>query len=142
MMTTKATGDGLMTIGEAATSVGVATSVLRYYEEQELLVPSARSSSGYRMYAAEDVDRLRFIRSAQAIGFTLDDIRALLDVETDAPTACRHEVQSLIERRVAEVDAKMKDLRRVRKALGDALKRCRASKDRCEVLTRLKGDTP
>ena len=70
-MTTKTAIDGMMTIGDAANAVGVATSVLCYYEDQGLLVPSARSDSGYRMYASKEVDRLRFIRSAQDVGFNL-----------------------------------------------------------------------
>ncbi len=139
-MTMKATSDGMMTIGESAKTVGVATSVLRYYEDQGLLVPSARSDSGYRMYAPEDVKRLQFIRSAQSIGFTLDDIRALLDVERQQTTCGQAEVQNLIERRLSEVEQKMKDLKRVRAGLNNALDRCRGNKDQCEVLKHLKGE--
>lgn len=135
-----ATSDAMMTIGDAAKAVGVATSVLRYYEDQGLLVPSARSDNGYRLYASKDVDRLRFIRSAQSIGFTLDDIRTLLDVERQQTTCGQAEVQDLIEHRLAEVDQKMKDLKRVAAGLSSALGRCRGNKDRCDVLKRLKGE--
>ncbi len=126
--------NGLMTVGEAAKAVGVAGSVLRYYEKEGLLVPSSRGRNGYRMYDGVDVDRLRFIRSAQAVGFTLGDIRALLDVETGNLRACQSEVQALLERRLAKVDEKMKDLKRVRAALGQALDRCRRSTGECAVI--------
>ena len=73
--------DGLTTIGEIAGSVGVATSTLRYYEREGLLKPSGRSGAGYRLYDPASVERLRFIRTAQAVGFALDDIKALLALD-------------------------------------------------------------
>ncbi len=136
-MTMKATSDGMMTIGEAAKAVGVATSVLRYYEDQGLLVPSARSDNGYRMYASKDVDRLRFIRSAQGVGFSLDDIRTLLNLEQQGSGSTQADVQGLLERRLALVDEKMKELKRVRTALGRALDRCRHSNGECAVINEI-----
>src|SRR5947207_1721813 len=76
VISAKNSTNGLVTIGEAARSAGVATSVLRYYERVKLLKPAGRSDSGYRHYTSDDVARLRFIRAAQSIGFTLEDIRA------------------------------------------------------------------
>ena len=126
--------NGLMAIGQAAKAVGVAPSALRYYERQSLVAPSARSRAGYRLYLQEDVDRLKFVRSAQAVGFALDDIRLLLDFLAADRKSCRAEVRRLIEERLAEVDTKMKDLRKVRKTLGQALDRCSRSRDECMVL--------
>ncbi len=125
----------LMSIGQVAEAVGVAATALRYYERQGILSPTNRSKAGYRLYDETAVRRLRFIRSAQAVGFTLDDIRSLLQV--DGESSCK-EVQRLIERRLAEVNAKMADLKRVRTALADALARCRKSGRSCAVLADLR----
>ena len=124
----------LMSIGQVAEAVGVATTALRYYECQGILFPPNRSKAGYRLYDETAVRRLRFVRSAQAVGFTLDDIRSLLQV--DGESSCK-EVQRLIERRLAEVNAKLADLKRVRTALTDALARCRKSGKGCPVLADL-----
>jgi MerR family mercuric resistance operon transcriptional regulator len=124
-----------LTIGEVAQAAGVATTTLRYYEREGLLSPTDRSRAGYRLYDEGAVGRLEFIRAAQAVGFTLDDIRALLELSGDSP--CKR-VQALIERRLGEVDGKLADLRRVRSALADALERCRKSKKGCAVVADLK----
>ena len=68
-----------LTIGQLASRVGLRTSTLRYYEEQGLLIPIDRTEAGYRLYAPEAEQRLRFIQRAQRLGFSLADIRALLD---------------------------------------------------------------
>ena len=124
-----------MTIGEAAEAVGVATTTLRYYERQGILAPTARTAKGYRLYDADALERLRFIRSAQVVGFTLEDIRSLLKL--DARTSCKS-VQSLLYRRLAQVEQKLGDLQRVRNTLADALERCRKSEKGCAVLADLK----
>ncbi|MBI4389563.1 MAG: MerR family transcriptional regulator, partial [Nitrospinae bacterium] len=64
--------------GELAKQCGVNGETLRYYEKRRLLAPPARSSSGYRLYSQDDVSRIRFIKNAQRVGFTLDDIKDLL----------------------------------------------------------------
>jgi MerR family mercuric resistance operon transcriptional regulator len=124
-----------LTIGEVAQAAGVAATTLRYYEREGLLSPTDRSRAGYRLYDDGAVERLEFIRAAQAVGFTLDDIRALLELNGDSP--CK-EVQALIERRLTEVDVKLADLNRVRSTLADALQRCRKSKKGCAVVADLK----
>lgn len=128
----------LLTIGEVADAVGVAATTLRYYEREGILTPSSRTEKGYRLYDEEALHRLQFIRAAQAVGFTLDDIRALMMLSSD--TSCK-EVQSLIERRLHDVEQKLDDLRRVRTALSTALNRCRKSKRGCAVLTDLRTAT-
>lgn len=128
-----------MKVGQAAREVGVAASAVRYYEERGLLKPSGRSESGYRLYSPGDVDRLRFIRSAQAVGFTLEDIRALLVFDRGDG---RDDVRRLLERRLADIDRKMSELKRVRVTLASALKRCRGSKDECPVLDEIRRPQP
>ncbi|MFQ5489505.1 MAG: heavy metal-responsive transcriptional regulator [Phycisphaerae bacterium] len=124
-----------LTVGMIASQTGVATSTLRYYEREGILAPSARSPSGYRLYDRDALDRMKFIRAAQAVGFTLGDIRSLLELDGDMP--CQ-DVQKLIERRLAEVEVRMADLKRMRATLSDAAERCRKSKKGCAVLADLR----
>lgn len=126
------------TIGSLASAAGVPASTLRYYERVGLLVPGHRSSGNYRLYDCDDLSRLRFIKAAQAAGFTLDDIRLLLGMEPDTPDVCG-EVQGLIRQRLAGVEAKLRELRRVRRVLRESLDRCERSPGtgRCEVIDRL-----
>jgi MerR family mercuric resistance operon transcriptional regulator len=123
----------LLTIGQLAKAAGVPTSTVRYYERARLLRPSGRSASRYRLYSREDLNRLRFIRSAQTTGFTLDDVKELL-----RPAPCTN-VQTLIERRLEQVADRVKDLRHVQKVLNHSLKLCQEHDEtgRCEVIDRL-----
>jgi MerR family mercuric resistance operon transcriptional regulator len=121
------------TIGELAKAGGVAISTVRYYERAGLLRPTARSAANYRLYSDEDLQRLRFVRAAQATGFTLGDITHLL-----RPSSCER-VQRLIEDRLGLVEARMKELRHVRRVLRRSLERCREHEatGRCEVVREL-----
>ena len=73
-----------VTIGRLASTSGVPATTLRYYEREGLLAATDRSRSGYRLYDEAAVGRLSFIRSAQAVGFTLNDIRELLQLDQDS----------------------------------------------------------
>jgi DNA-binding transcriptional MerR regulator len=119
-----------LTIGDLAKGAQVPTSTVRFYEREGLLEPSGRTASNYRLYAREDLERLRFIRAAQATGFTLGDVKALL-----RPAPCR-EVQSLIEHRLDEVSRRMAELRRVKRVLERSLRTClkHAPRGRCKVV--------
>ena len=119
-----------LTIGELAAAAGVPTSTIRYYERARLLKPSARSPSNYRLYSVDDLERLRFIRAAQATGFTLDDVVKLL-----RPAPCGS-VQRLIEERLDQVGSRLKELRHLQKLLRAALDECRSHErsGRCKVV--------
>jgi len=121
------------TIGELAAAAEVPTSTVRYYERAGLLRPSGRSSSNYRLYSSQDLERLRFIRAAQSTGFTLGDVKQLL-----RPAACG-KVQSLIEARLDEVASRMKELRHVDHVLRASLAERRAHEvsGRCKVVDEL-----
>ena len=110
---------GKVTIGELAQAADVPTSTVRYYERAGILRPSGRSASNYRLYSEADLHRLRFIRAAQATGFTLEDIVELLH-----PAPCR-KVQELIEHRLQNIDVRIKELRHVRQVLKSAHDSCR-----------------
>jgi MerR family mercuric resistance operon transcriptional regulator len=136
-MTTMAEKERLMTIGRVAQATGVTTHTLRYYQKEGTLAPKVRNGAGYRLYDAEALERLQFVRSAQAVGFTLNDIRTLLSLNSSNVESCQIEVQGLLEQRLAEVDEKLRDLKRVRGALGHALDRCHSSGGECAVLSDL-----
>jgi DNA-binding transcriptional MerR regulator len=129
--------NGFSTIGQIADAVGVPTSTLRYYEREGLLTPAARSHAGYRLYDPEAVQQLRFIRSAQVVGFSLEHIKALLAL--DEHTSCR-QVQDMIEERLGEITRRIAELRAVQCTLTTALKRCKKSKRGCPVLGDLRGN--
>jgi MerR family mercuric resistance operon transcriptional regulator len=122
-----------LTIGELGKAAGVPTSTIRYYERASLLRPSSRSPSNYRLYSEGDLERLRFIRAAQATGFTLGDITKLL-----RPAPCGS-VQGVIEERLARVTEHLKELRHVQKVLRASLDECRAheTSGRCKVVDEL-----
>lgn len=122
-------------IGELAAAAGVAASTVRYYERRGLLRPDGRSSSSYREYGQAALDRLRFIRAAQANGFTLEDVAALLSFRDGAAAPCRS-VQSLIEERLADLERRLRELRHVQRVLRASLRRCRTGepRGRCDVL--------
>jgi DNA-binding transcriptional MerR regulator len=121
------------TIGELAAQAGVPASTVRYYERAGLLRPSSRSTSNYRLYSDDELERLRFIRAAQATGFTLEDVKSLL-----RPAACG-KVQGLIEERLAYVAERMKELRHVQRVLKGALGECLEHEEsgRCRVIETL-----
>jgi len=126
-----------MTISEFALAGGVPTTTVRYYERARLLMPGARSGSGYRLYGNAALERLRFIRAAQGVGFALEDISALLDLETIGASLCQTEVATLLEKRLAETEARLRDLKRVKAHLSTALTRCRSSNGDCAVMKEL-----
>ena len=119
-----------LTIGELATAADVPASTVRYYERTGLLRRPPRSASNYRLYRKEDVYRVRFIKAAQATGFTLDDVAELLK-----PSSCG-KVQGRIEERLEDVSARMKELRHVQRVLKRALVTCQDHEPsgRCGVI--------
>lgn len=129
-------GQALLTIGQVAAGLGVPATTLRFYERERITGPSGRSTSGYRLYDAKALERIRFVRAAQAAGFTLADIQRLVQLSDEEPSTCRT-VQDMIAARLAEVQNRMSDLKRVQEALQLALARCRRFRSKCPVLGEL-----
>src|SRR5215510_2727654 len=100
-----------MRIGEAAGQAGVTAKTVRFWEGQNLLLPPARTAVGYRDYDPAIVERLAFIRHAQAAGLTLEHIRQVLDIRDSGQPPCVH-VAGLIAQRMAEVEARLAELAR------------------------------
>lgn len=105
-----------MLISEVAHQSGISAKTLRYYEEIGLLDAPARSPSGYRLYDDPTLDRLAFIRSAQAVGLTLGEIRGIVALRDDGEMPCGH-VLELLRRRAAEIDRTIGDLRALKHEL-------------------------
>lgn len=135
------------TIGRLARAVGVAASTVRYYEKSRLLRPDGRTEANYRVYGPGALERLKFIRAAQANGFTLEGIAALLDLRDGTTAPCR-EVRTLIEERLADLETRVEQLRHLRTVLKSSLEICRRTADdaTCRVIDTLnvasKGDRP
>jgi len=111
-------------IGELSKRTGCNIETIRYYERIALLRAPARNAGRYRVYDTGDVRRLAFIRRARGLGFTLDEVRALLALSAnDAQGACA-DVRELAESHLAEVRGKIADLRAMERVLADAVRRC------------------
>ncbi len=126
------------TIGELAKAAEVPTSTLRYYERRGLVQPDNRSQGNYRLYGPEALERVHFVRAAQATGFTLDDVATLLNLRVTANRPCE-DVQVLMEERLADVKTRMAELRHVQRVLTSFLEKCRATnrQGRCAVIEEL-----
>ena len=116
-----------MRIGEVAARAGVPAKTIRFWEDQHLLPAPARTPAGYRDYDPGVLERLAFIRHAQAAGLTLDAIRQVLDIRDGGQPPCVH-VADLIARRLGEVEARLAELTRARDQLA-ALGRRAAAQD-------------
>lgn len=124
-----------LTIGALAKAAGVPTSTVRYYERRGLLSPIRRSAGNYRLYGPAALSRLRFVRSAQAAGFTLSDIEALLTFRDGGSEPCQ-DVQALITARLQRVVEQIDELESVQRMLRKWLAVCREAErsGRCGVL--------
>lgn len=122
-------------IGALAASCGLSRDTIRFYEREGLLPRPRRTASHYRVYGEEDEARLRFIREAQAIGLTLDDIRELLrQREARTPDECRR-VATLLRERIEALDRKLGELKAFRRVLAENLAHCEsAPTDACPVV--------
>lgn len=127
-----------MRIGELAAEAGVNVQTLRYYERRGLLDIAPRTPSGFREYADNALRQVRFIRRAQHLGFTLEEIRDLLALWTDASQSCL-----AVERRASatleRIEGKIADLRQMSEALAKYVSACRnrTSLARCPLLEAL-----
>ena len=110
-------------IGELAERADVNLQTIRYYEREGLLPEPPRLSSGYRVYPDSTVRRVRFIKRAQEIGFSLAEIRELLSLRIDAQRTSA-EVRSLAEAKIADIEWKMRTLKAMKTALHRLTERC------------------
>ena len=125
-----------MTIGELAKAAGVNAQTIRYYEREKLLPDAHRwPDSGYRDFDAAALAQLRFIRSAKELGFTLREIKELLDLRILPGASCR-EMREGLERKIADIDQRVAQMRKMRRTLVKLASGCSTRKktDRCPAL--------
>ena len=127
-----------MRSGELARAAGVNVETLRYYERRGLLAEPPRQASGYRQYSAEALSRLRLIKQAQALGFTLAEIAELLVLRPHAGVTCG-DLHARVRSKIAYLDGKLTELARLRGSLEDLLCGCcdtRHAATECPALSR------
>jgi MerR family Zn(II)-responsive transcriptional regulator of zntA len=107
-------------IGEVARQSGVGIETLRFYESRRLISPATRTEAGYRLYDRSVFDRLAFIKKAQSVGFSLDEIAWIVDEAQQGRRPCA-EVRTLAQARLAELDRKLAELKRYRGELQQTL---------------------
>ncbi len=112
-----------LTRGDLARATGCNIETIRYYEKTGLLPDPPRTNAGYRIYSTAHTTRLRFILRARELGFSMEDIRGLLGLEDEAAPTCA-EVKERTERHLADVRAKIADLRRIESVLAETAGRC------------------
>ena len=120
-------------IGDVTRLTGLSADTLRYYERIGLLPKVARTASGVRIYDEQDLSRLRFIRRAQRMNFSLEEIGMLLNMRED-PRHARDEVRELTARKLEAVEASLKELTLLRNELTLLLNLCRGSADGCPII--------
>lgn len=128
-----------MKIGEIAKRSGLGIETIRYYEREALLEEPQRRPSGYRQYDGSTLERLEYIRRAKDLGFTLSEIRELLELSFANQTCCEH-VRQRAATKLNDIEGKIRSLQTMRRSLNGILKRCQArdSTDDCPLVHKAK----
>ena len=114
----------MLKISELAERTGLSAHTLRFYEKHGLISASERSEAGYRLYSEADLRKAEFIRTARNIGFSLEDIAGLLSIRLDKSSHTCQEVTDITQRKLAEVNARIRELTAMRKTLKTLLDSC------------------
>jgi MerR family mercuric resistance operon transcriptional regulator len=126
-----------LTIGKVAKASGVGIETVRFYERKGLIEkPKRRGTGAFRAYNPDDPGRIRFIKRAQDLGFTLREIKDILDLNTNPKATCT-DMRLKADAKVVEVESKLKDLKRMLKALRELASACGESKQAasaCQVM--------
>jgi len=122
-----------ITIGDVAEAAGVGVETVRYYERRGLISQPARAMGGYRRYGGGHVHHIRFIKRAQDLGFTLEEIESLLKLEDGTD---RRSIRRIASVRLEETRRRIADLRRIERALSHLLHECEthAKSPRCPII--------
>ncbi|VAW90726.1 hypothetical protein MNBD_GAMMA21-1805 [hydrothermal vent metagenome] len=124
-----------LTIGYLARAASVNIETVRYYQRIGLIEEPKKPSSGYRIYSTETVDRIKFIKSAQPLGFSLQEIAELLDL---GDGQC-DDVRLHAEQKRSNIDQQIKELTKLRKTLDKLIKSCNADNAQCPIIKSLAG---
>ncbi len=127
-----------MTIGKVAERAGVGVETVRFYERKGLIDRPRRRESSFRQYTTDAVRRIRFIKRAQEVGFTLNEIAELLDLRLEPGCTCG-DVKHRAEQKVVEIEQKVRDLRRMKRSLNELIWACsgKGNVDGCPILNSL-----
>lgn len=125
-----------LSIGQLAKQAGVRIDTVRYYERDGLLSPAGRLASGYRRYGETELKRLRFIRRAKALGFSLEDVRSLLTLSEERSVA---QVKRTAQGKLVEIEQRIDELERIRSALRTLVAQCpgHGRAEACPILNAL-----
>ena len=126
----------MFTIGKIAEQAQVSADSIRFYEREGLISPAAKSKSGYRLYTDESVRRLQFIKHAQQCGFSLAEVRELLELRSDDRSCCDDIYRLAVEKRL-HLEKKIKALGAMSQVLSHLIEQCshdRKSLDECPIL--------
>lgn len=129
----------MYTIGRLAQRLGVSADTLRYYEKQGLVAPASKSAAGYRLYTEDAARRLRFIQHAQQCGFTLAEIRELLELKRTDAACCQDVLGMAIEKKL-RIAHKLRAMQAMSLALDELIERCpggQAPTEDCAILAAL-----
>ena len=113
--------DRLLQIGEVARESGTPVDTIRYYEKTGLIEKPSRSEGGFRKYAGESVEKLRFIRKAQSLGFSLREIKGIIQCSKEGLKPCCNLVRKLFTGKILEFEGKIKELERMKRELESLL---------------------
>lgn len=131
-----------MKISEAAASSGCHLETIRYYERVGLLPKPRRTASGYREYSDDEVDRLRFISRSRDLGFSLEEIRSLLRLESDDTLSCG-EIDGIARAHLADIRIKLRELSRIARELDRTIGACSGgARGQCSILATLREPPP
>jgi len=127
-----------MTIGKVAQRAGVGVETVRFYERKGLIERPRRRNSGFRQYPPDAVRRIRFIKRAQDLGFTLTEIAELLDLRLEPGCTCG-DIKNRAEQKAKDIDRKVRDLRRMKRSLNELITACDGNGDvnGCPILNSL-----
>jgi len=112
-----------LAIGQLAKAGNVNIDTVRYYERKNLLLPEARTQSGYRQYSGDSVRRLRFIRKAQGLGFSLREIGKMLDMSGNSDADCSN-IKQYAEKKICDIQARISDLQKICDGLDQIASAC------------------
>lgn len=129
----------MIRIGEVATTLDISTDTLRYYEKIKLMPKVHRNSGGVRFYSDKDISRLRFIKRAQKMGFSLEEIAQLLSFREN-PQKAKPQVKELAHHKLEEVEHHLSELTTLRDELRLLTNLCGASRNGCPILDNFEGE--
>ncbi|CAI8297969.1 MAG: HTH-type transcriptional regulator ZntR [Porticoccaceae bacterium UBA1117] len=107
----------MLKIGELAKHAGISRDALRFYEKHGLIAPNTRTESGYRLYSKSDVVRISFILSAKEVGFTLNEIHQLLELEVTKDVKSCQDVKQFVDNKIQVVNQRLNEMKKIKQSL-------------------------